>query len=53
MPETEEGVALVLLILVALVEAAKFHREWLLDTFVDCLLADRMEKVVLKQPYWN
>jgi hypothetical protein len=54
MPETEEGVALVLLSLVLLAERlAKSDRQELLDIFVECLGAVRMEKVVLKKPYWH
>jgi hypothetical protein len=51
-PETEEGVALVVLILTLLAEAlAKYDRRALLDTYVDCLAAVRMEKVTQKEPY--
>jgi hypothetical protein len=53
-PQTEESVALILLIWIAIAEEpAKVDRQWILDTYVDCLAAVRMEKVVLKQPYWN
>ena len=54
MPQTEESVALVLLIWIAIAEEpAKLDRQWILDTYVDCLAAVRMEKVVLKKPYWH
>ena len=52
MPQTEESVALVLLLWIAISEdRVKFDRQWILDTYVDCLFAVRGEKVVLKEPY--
>jgi len=54
MPETEEGVAPPLSLLVVLAERlAKSDRQELLDLFAECLAPVRMEKVVLKKPYWH
>jgi hypothetical protein len=53
-PQTEESVALVLTIWIVIAEKPeKLDRQWILDTYVDCLAAVRMERVLLKQPYWH
>ena len=45
---SEEEVSLVLLLLIVIVEKqAQLDRKWLLDTYVECLAAVHMEKVVV------
>jgi hypothetical protein len=47
MPETEEGVALLLLLLIAIVEGLyEVDRKWVFDTNAECLATVRMERVV-------
>jgi hypothetical protein len=47
MPDTEEGVVLKLPLLIIRVEEPA-NREWILDTYVQCLAAVRMEKNVVQ-----
>ena len=50
-PETEQGIALILEWWIASVEKpAKIDRKWILSTFVRCLAAVRSEQVVV-EPY--
>jgi hypothetical protein len=47
MPETEESVALVLLLLIAIVERLReVDRKWVIDTYAECLATVRMEEIV-------